>query len=84
MHSYGVSVHRLTSREGVDGDALFGADSAGWRGHLGQAYGLLAGLWWNIDGRTVVYAINGTPSPPLAGQRSAFTRWEEAVVAAAL
>jgi CubicO group peptidase (beta-lactamase class C family) len=84
MRCYGLAVHALTGHTGQQGDALFGPGSEGWRGHLGQAYGLLAGLWWNRDGRTLVFAINGTSLPLLAGRRSAFTAWEESVVAAAL
>jgi CubicO group peptidase (beta-lactamase class C family) len=84
MRSYGLSVHRLTGRGGPHGDALFGHGSEGWRGHLGDAYGLKAGLWWHADGRTFVYAINGTPSSSLPGARSAFSGWEEAVAGIAL
>lgn len=75
MRAYGMSVQALTGRVAPDGDGLFGPGSGDWRGHLGQAYGLLAGLWWNIrDGRTLVYVINGTPgeaaSPPVAARLS--------------
>ena len=85
MRAYGLSVHVLTGRAGPDGDALFGPGSEQWRGHIGQAYGLVSGLWWNVrDHRTVVYVINGTPSDPPPGRRSALTLWEEEVIAAAL
>ncbi|MBW3559787.1 MAG: beta-lactamase family protein [Proteobacteria bacterium] len=86
MRAYGMSVHALTGRVAPDGDGLFGPDSRDWRGHLGQAYGLLAGLWWNVrNGRTLVYVINGTPGEAASapGRHSAFTAWEEAAVAAA-
>jgi CubicO group peptidase (beta-lactamase class C family) len=85
MRAYGLSVHALTGRAGPDGDAVFGPGSEQWRGHIGQAYGLLSGLWWNIrDRRTVVYVINGTPPDPPPGRRSALTLWEEEVIGAAL
>ncbi|MDP8916070.1 MAG: beta-lactamase family protein [Pseudomonadota bacterium] len=87
MRAYGFSVQLLTGRPGKDGDSLFGPDSSGWRGHLGEAYGLLSGLWWNArDGRTLAYVINGTPRDGAVepGRRSAFSVWEEGVVDAAL
>jgi hypothetical protein len=85
MRAYGLSVHVLTGRAAGDGDALFGAGSEQWRGHIGQAYGLLSGLWWNTrDRRTVVYVINGTPADPPPGRRSALTLWEEEVISAAM
>jgi CubicO group peptidase (beta-lactamase class C family) len=84
MRAYGLAVQAPTGREASDGDALFGRESATWRGHLGQAYGLLSGLWWNIrDGRTLAFVINGTPTKLLPGRRSAFTLWEEQIVDAA-
>jgi len=85
MRAYGLATQVLTGRGGPDGDALFGPGSQHWRGHLGQAYGLLSGLWWNArDGRTVVYAVNGTPSTLRPGRRSGLTLWEEQLVDAAL
>jgi CubicO group peptidase (beta-lactamase class C family) len=87
IRAYGLGVQVLTGRTGPDGDALFGPGSENWRGHHGRAYGLLSGLWWNVrDGRTLTYVINGTPGEAAAapGRRSAWTRWEEAVVDAAL
>lgn len=41
-------------------DRYFGAQSDDWRGHFGDAYGWMTGLFWNVrDGRTLVYALNG-------------------------
>ena len=64
------------------GDAFFGADSPDWRGHLGDAYGWLTGLFWNRkDGRTLVWAINGVRETerPL-GRRSALSLPEERII----
>lgn len=84
LQSYGLSVHIPTGR---DGDAFFGPDSADWRGHFGQAYGLQSGLFWNRrDGRTLAWMISGTPRDPegLSGARSAASPWEEVILDAAL
>ena len=87
MRAYGLSVQALTGHAGPDGDAFFGAGSADWRGHLGEAYGLVSGLWWNVrDGRSLVYVINGTPADAAVtpGVRSALSPWEEAAIDAGL
>ena len=84
LQSYGLSVHIPTGR---NGDAFFGPDSADWRGHFGQAYGLQSGLFWNRrDGRTLAYMISGTPrdAESLSGVRSAASPWEESIFDAAL
>ena len=66
----------------IASDRFFGAQSADWRGHLGDAYGWLSGLFWNIRTReTLVYALNGVreygrPS----GRRSALTPAEETLI----
>ena len=83
--AYGLATSVLTGQAGADGDDLF-PGSAGWVGHLGEAYGLLSGLW--LDPRTgagMVYLINGVSSPAGAnrGVRSAFT-WQEERLSAAL
>ncbi|MEZ5994412.1 MAG: serine hydrolase [Hyphomonadaceae bacterium] len=68
------------------GDAFFGAATPGWRGHCGDAYGWMTGLWWNERTQsTLVYAINGMPENERPhGNRSAMTAPEEAVIDAAL
>lgn len=67
-------------------DRFFGARSSDWRGHCGDAYGWMTGLFWNArDRRTIVYAVNGMPEtqrPPAL--RSALTAPEEALVDLAL
>jgi len=68
------------------GDAFFGPGTGAWRGHSGDAYGWMTGLFWNRrDGRTLVWAVNGMPEmdrPPAKG--SALTAPEEALLALAL
>lgn len=71
---------------GRTGDAFFGAESSDWRGHFGDAYGWMTGLFWNArDRSSIVYAINGmseTERPP--GTRSALTAPEEVLIDIAL
>jgi CubicO group peptidase (beta-lactamase class C family) len=79
---YGLGVEIPQGRPGPGGDAFFGAGSGDWRGHLGDAYGWMTGLFWNLaDGRTLAWALNGmreTGRPP--GRRSALTPGEEAII----
>jgi CubicO group peptidase (beta-lactamase class C family) len=79
--AYGLGTSILTATPGRQGDDLF-AGCAGWVGHLGEAYGLLSGLWINPrGGGGMVYMLSGVSSSPEAnaGARSAFTRQEEAL-----
>ena len=67
-------------------DRFFGADSQDWRGHCGDAYGWMTGLFWNVrDGRSVVYALNGMQEfdRPRAA-RSALTPHEQMLIDRAL
>jgi CubicO group peptidase (beta-lactamase class C family) len=86
LQSYGLGCEIPNGRTGPQGDAFFGSGSADWRGHFGDAYGWITGLFWNRrDGRTLVYAINGMPEmnrPP--ARSSSLTAPEEALVALAL
>jgi CubicO group peptidase (beta-lactamase class C family) len=83
---YGLAVQILQEVHGPQGDAYFGDGSADWRGHLGDAYGWLAGLFWNRrTGASLVYALNGmreTGRRP--GRRCALTAAEEALIDQAL
>ena len=80
--AYGLAMEIPQGRRAGDGDAFFGADSPDWRGHLGDAYGWLTGLFWNRrDGRTLVYAINGIrETGGRVGRRSALTEVEERLI----
>jgi CubicO group peptidase (beta-lactamase class C family) len=83
---YGLAVQAPQGVPGPKGDAFFGADSADWRGHLGDAYGWMTGLFWNRrTGASLVYALNGmreTGRRP--GRRCALTAAEEALIDQAL
>jgi hypothetical protein len=86
LQAYGLGCEVPNGRPGPGGDAFFGAGSADWRGHFGDAYGWITGLFWNRrDGRTLVYAINGMPETDRPRARnSALTAPEEALIGAAL
>jgi len=81
--AYGLGASILTGVEGARGDDLF-PGSAGWVGHLGEAYGLLSGLWIHpATGAGMAYLISGVSSPAAEnpGARSAFTAQEERLAA---
>ena len=84
----GLYIEEVFFRDGAgaDGDAYFGPDSGDWRGHLGDAYGWMTGLFWNIkDRRTLVWAVNGMPETGRpAARNSALSAPEEALIALAL
>jgi len=83
---YGLGVEIPQGSTASAGDAFFGSSSPQWRGHLGDAYGWMTGLFWNrTTGQTLVYAVNGmreTGRP--SGRRSALTAPEEEVITLAL
>lgn len=84
--SYGLGCETPAGLPGLNGDTYFGTDTPDWRGHSGDAYGWMTGLYWNIrDRRTLVYAINGMPEtgrPP--ARRSSLTAPEEVLIDAAM
>lgn len=86
VQSYGLGCEAPLGRPGPKGDRFFGADTADWRGHFGDAYGWIAGLFWNRrDRRTLVYALNGMPEkdrPP--ARNSSLTAPEETLIHPAL
>ena len=67
-------------------DRFFGADSQDWRGHCGDAYGWMTGMFWNVrDGRSIVYAVNGMPEVDRPRARdTALTAPEQAMIDLAL
>lgn len=81
--AFGLGVHTPLGR---DGDAFFADDSPNWRGHFGDAYGWMTGLFWNVRSRdTIVYALNGMPETDRPrGRRCALTAPEEALIDLAL
>lgn len=84
--AYGLGVTCPQGLPGPNGDAFFGKESSDWRGHFGDAYGWMTGLFWNQrSGATIVYALNGMPEHNRpAARRSAVTAPEEVVLDAAL
>jgi len=84
--AYGLGVECPQGLPGPAGDAFFGEDSQDWRGHFGDAYGWMTGMFWNArNAATICYAINGMPEQGRpAARRSAITGPEEAVIDAAI
>jgi hypothetical protein len=76
MRCYGPGLHCLTG--GSDAPVA----GARWWGHLGEAYGLLAGLWVDTARqRVLVYALTGSRDDPFRPvHRSAFTAVEENIL----
>ena len=83
---YGLGVECPQGLPGPSGDAFFGEDSSDWRGHFGDAYGWMTGLFWNQKtGDSISYALNGMPERGRPGaRRSAATGPEEVILDAAL
>ncbi|KAB7648815.1 serine hydrolase domain-containing protein [Polymorphobacter fuscus] len=77
MRCYGPGLQCLTG--GHDSPV----PGARWWGHLGEAYGLLAGLWVDTAGqRVLVYALTGSRDDPTKPAHvSAFPAVEEAILA---
>lgn len=77
---YGLAVQTLATPDAHCGDDPFG-DGIARVGHAGSAYGLLSGLWLDLDAGTgVVYYATGVPDAP-EGAHSAFSAIEEALAA---
>lgn len=82
MLCYGAGPQCLSGRAGASDQPVPGAR---WWGHLGEAYGLLAGLW--IDqrrGRVIAYALTGSAADPFTYPHvaSAFSSAEDIIMAA--
>lgn len=79
MLCYGAGLHCLSGQAGASDQPVPGTR---WWGHLGEAYGLLGGLWIDPDrGRVYVYLVTGTADDPgKVPHRSAFSGVEEAVL----
>jgi len=86
LQSYGLGCEAPLGRPGPGGDAFFGPGSEDWRGHFGDAYGWITGLFWNRrDGRTLVYAVGGMPEKDRPRARnSSLTAPEETLIGLAL
>ena len=76
--SYGLSTQVLVTPHPACRDDLFG-DGVRRVGHAGDAYGLLSGLWLDLEeGTGVVYYATGMTDAP-AGRSSAYRAIEEAL-----
>ena len=86
--AWGLGPQLFTDQGGKPGTGdRIGSAVGGFRGagHLGDAYGLLSGLVFDPATRSgMAYAIGGTSADPnrYRGAYSAFSRWEETVLAA--
>lgn len=81
MLCYGAGPQCLTGRAGATDQPVAGA---AWWGHLGEAYGLLAGLWVDPKGgRVMAYALTGSADDPLKAPKlkSAFSAPEDIIMA---
>lgn len=81
MRAYGLGVQTLTG-EGED-DMFDGCN--GWIGHLGEAYGLLSGLWVDpAGGRGFVYILTGQSRDIAVNKGRSGMTWQEERLAALL
>jgi CubicO group peptidase (beta-lactamase class C family) len=82
MLCYGPGLQCLSGKAGASDQPVPGLPGARWWGHLGEAYGLLGGVWIDREQRRVlVYLLTGTADDPAkAPHRSAFTGVEEAIL----
>ena len=65
LHAYATGLRIITSE--TEGDRLFPGDDRTWVGHLGEAYGLLAGVWVHPEsGDGVIFALTGSAFDPHA------------------
>jgi CubicO group peptidase (beta-lactamase class C family) len=80
MLCYGAGMHCLSGTPGASDQPVSGA---AWWGHLGEAYGLLAGLWVDdARGRVFVYALTGSAEDPfsVSHQGSSFSAVEAMIL----
>jgi CubicO group peptidase (beta-lactamase class C family) len=80
MLCYAAGPQCLSGRDGASDQPVPGAR---WWGHLGEAYGLLGGLWVDeAQGRVLVYLLTGSAEDPFGRPRlgSAFSATEELIL----
>lgn len=80
---YGLGLQAIEMSTATCNDTLF-ASGRPWIGHPGEAYGLLSGLWFDLDSRQgFVYFTTESP-PPAGGEDTGnFTPREKALMARA-
>ena len=81
MLCFGAGLHCLSGKAGATDQPV---PNARWWGHLGEAYGLLAGLW--VDqrrGRVFAYALTGSSDDPFKSPHvaSSFSAAEDIIMA---
>lgn len=82
LSAYGMSVFLLTGAKDTNGwpDSPYRDYKGGLRGHLGDAYGLHSGFWYNPkNGDAYLFAADGFPDYDQEhhGQYSSFSKVEE-------
>lgn len=80
MLCYAAGPQCLSGRAGASDQPV---PRAAWWGHLGEAYGLLAGLWVDqANKRVLVYALTGSAEDPFSVPKleSAFSAVEEMIL----
>lgn len=81
MRAYGLGLQTLLGEAEDD----FFEGCQGWIGHLGEAYGLLSGLWVDPrQGRGFVYLISGQAQDLTANKGRSGLTWQEEQLASAL
>lgn len=81
MLCYGAGLQCLSGRAGATDQPV---RRARWWGHLGEAYGLLAGLWVDPKhGRVIAFALTGSSDDPSKAPHvaSAFSSAEDIIMA---
>lgn len=80
---YGLGLQAIEMSTATCDDTLF-ASGRPWIGHPGEAYGLLSGLWFDLDGRQgFVYSTTESPPPEGGEDTGNFTLREKALMARA-
>ncbi|GAL96498.1 beta-lactamase [Acetobacter tropicalis NRIC 0312] len=87
LSAYGLSLFLLTGAKDTNGkpDSPYPGYKGGLHGHLGDAYGLHSGFWYNPqNGDAYLFAADGFPDYDQVrpGQYSSFSRVEEKIFTA--
>ena len=81
---YGLAVQAIEMGEGACDDTLFGRGGP-WVGHPGEAYGLLSGLWFDVQTSLGFVYVTTEAPPPAGGEDTGnFTPREKELMARAL
>jgi hypothetical protein len=81
---YGLGLQAIEMKGSACNDRLFGNGQT-WVGHPGEAYGLLSGLWFNLEGEQGFVYVTTEAPPPTGGEDTGnFTPREKELMARAL